>query len=239
MTSNGNSTNEKGQLQVMRRFHNGFSSTLQYTYSKAIDDAALGGRAQGTSVIAQNWLDLSAERGLSNFDQRHLVTLSAQYTTGVGVRGGTLLGGWRGVAFKGWTFLTQINAGTGMPETPTIPGTLGQTSLTGALRPDYTGASLYVGAPGFFLNRAAFVVPVAGQWGNVGRDIITGPSQFTMNSSMARTFHDTIDLRVDATNTLNHVTFPSWNALVTSPQFGLPLNANGMRVLQVTLHWRF
>ncbi len=238
MSSNGNSTREAGQLQVLRRFHNGFSANLQYTYSKAIDDALLGGRGQGTSVIAQNWLDLDAERGRSNFDQRHVVSFQTQYTTGVGVRGGTLMSGWRGTAFKGWTFVNTINAGTGLPETPVYQEAVGLTGSSGSIRPDYTGAPVYAAPPGYFLNPAAFIAPV-GHWGNCGRNILTGPSQFNMNTSVARTFKDKIDLRFDATNTLNHVTFPSWNAVINSPQFGLPTQPNGMRILQVTLRVRF
>ncbi len=48
LTSNGNSTREAGQIQLRRRLHNGFTASLQYTFSKSIDDAALGGRNQGT-----------------------------------------------------------------------------------------------------------------------------------------------------------------------------------------------
>ena len=237
MGSNGNSTLESGQLQLMRRFHNGFSTTVQYTFSKAIDDAVLGGHGQGGSLIANNWLDLSAERGLSNFDQRHKLSVQGQYTTGVGVRGGTLLSGWRGTAFKGWTFTSQINAGTGLPESPNYPAPLGVTGITG-IRPDYTGAPLYAAPSGFFLNPAAFTAPV-GHWGTAGRNIIIGPTQFSMHSQLARTFKEKFDLRFDATNTLNHVTFSSWNAVITSSQFGLPGPANGMRVLHVNLRWRF
>ena len=87
MTSNGNSTRESGQIQLRRRLHNGLTATAQYIYSKSFDNAALGGRGQGSSVIAQNWLDLSAERGPSNFDQRHLLTLQTQYSSGVGREG--------------------------------------------------------------------------------------------------------------------------------------------------------
>ena len=58
-------------------------------------------------AIAQDWLDLRAERSLSTFDQRHLLNLQAQYTTGQGLEGGTLLGGWRGRLLKEWTLLTQ------------------------------------------------------------------------------------------------------------------------------------
>jgi hypothetical protein len=99
--------------------------------SLAIDDAAvLGGVGASAStpvvsaapgaaaassprnlMVAQNWLDLSAERGLSSFDQRHLVNATIQYTTGMGMAGGTLLSGWRGTLFKGWMFTTTISAG--------------------------------------------------------------------------------------------------------------------------------
>jgi hypothetical protein len=106
------------------------------------------------------------------------------------------------------------------------------------VRPDYTGLPLYDGTPGLFLNPAAFAAPV-GHYGNAARNMITGPSQFTMNSSMARTFMETLDIRFDATNTLNHVAFGGWNAVYGSPQFGLPLNPNGMRTLQATVRWRF
>ena len=65
LTSNGNSTREAGTFQLRRRLHNGFTASAQYTFAKAIDDAALGGRGQGSTVVAQNWLDLGGERGLS------------------------------------------------------------------------------------------------------------------------------------------------------------------------------
>ncbi len=101
MTSNGNSTRESGELQLRRRLHAGLTASLDYVYSKSIDDAALGGRGTATAVVAQNWLNLSGERGLSPFDQRHVVTAMAQYTTGMGLGGGTLLDGWRGRLYKG------------------------------------------------------------------------------------------------------------------------------------------
>jgi len=239
LTSNGNSTREAGSLQIQRRFHNGISANVIYTYSKAIDDAALGGRGQGSTFIAQNWLDLSAERALSNFDQRHNVTIQAQYSTGVGVRGGALMKGWRGVAFKGWTITTNVSAGSGLPETPIYPSAINRTGISGPIRPDYTGAFLYNAPAGYFLNPAAFAAPLAGQWGTAGRDSIIGPNQFSLNASMARTFKDSLDLRIDTTNALNHVVFASYNVTTTSSQFGLPASPNGMRDVQLTLRWRF
>lgn len=243
MTSNGNSTREAGSFQLRRRLHNGLTASVQYTYAKAIDDAALGGRAQAAAVIAQNWLDLSAERGLSNFDQRHLVNFTAQYTTGMGIGGGTLLDGWRGRFFKEWTFLNQITAGTGLPLTPTYLAPVQGTGVAGPIRAEYTGAPVYDAPAGLFLNPAAYTAPPPGQWGNAGRDSITGPVQFGFNASMARTFRLSdrfnLDLRVDSVNALNHVTYQSWNTVVNSPLFGLPTIANPIRTLTTTLRVRF
>jgi len=242
--SNGNSTRESGSFQLRRRLHNGLLASATYTYSKSIDDSALGGKNQGINVVAQNWLDLAAERGLSNFDQRHTLAFQMQYTTGQGIGGGTLLSGWRGALFKEWTAGTTINAATGMPLTPTVLAATQGTGVTGPLRPDYTGAPLYTGAAGFLLNSEAFILAPSGQWGNAGRNIITGPNQFTLNASLGRTFRlkdrYSLNLRVDSTNALNHVTFASWNTIVNSGQFGLPTPpANAMRDLITTLRLNF
>jgi hypothetical protein len=265
ITSNGNSTRESGQLQLRRRLHNGLTATAQYTFSKSIDDdSALGGQGSaatqnaqnpfnfgpapaaavpGPMSLAQNWLNLGAERALSTFDQRHLLSVQMQYTTGMGVRGGTLVSGWKGGLVKGWTFLTQINAGSGLPETPIYLAAVPGTGVTGSIRPDVTGAPLEAAPPGLFLNPAAYAAPVPGQWGTAGRDSIIGPAQFTLNGSIGRTFLQdrrfNLDLRLDATNLLNHVTFTSWNTTINSTQFGLPASANSMRSLQTTLNMRF
>jgi trimeric autotransporter adhesin len=154
------------------------------------------------------------------------------------------LSGWRGALFKEWAVSTTINAGSGLPLTPTVFSATPGTGITGPLRPDYTGAPLYEAPAGFLLNPAAYALAPAGQWGNAGRDSITGPDQFSLNASLARTFRlkdrYSLDLRVDATNALNHVVFASWNTIVNSGQFGLPTPpANAMRSLQTTLRVRF
>jgi len=194
-------------------------------------------------IIAQNWLDLSAERSLSSFDQRHLLNLQLQYSTGMGIVGGSLLSRWRGALFKEWTFAAEITAGSGLPLTPIYLAAVPGTGVTGTIRPEYTGAPLYSPPPGLYLNPAAYLAPFPGQWGNAGRNTITGPSQFSLNASMGRIFRVSdrlsLDLRVDATNLLNHVTYVSWNTTINNAQFGLPTAANAMRSLQTTLRLRF
>ncbi len=45
------------------------SAATSAILSKLMDDGMLGGRGQGASVLAQNWLDLNAERALSHSNQ--------------------------------------------------------------------------------------------------------------------------------------------------------------------------
>jgi hypothetical protein len=203
----------------------------------------LGGRGQGGALIAQDWLNLRGERSLSNFDQRHVMSLTMQYTTGMGLRGGSLVSGWRGALLKEWTASTQINAATGTPLTPVYQAVVKGTGVAGPIRPDYTGAGVYDAPSGLFLNPAAFTAPASGRWGNAGRNTITGPNQFTLNGSMSRTFRlsdrYSADLRIDAANALNHPTFPSWVTVISSAQFGLQNPANAMRTIQTTVRVRF
>ena len=265
-TSNGNSTRESGQLQVRRRLRNGFTASVTYTYSKSIDDdAVLGGQgpvaagagSQSTAnaQIAQDWRNLSGERGLSSFDQRHLLNATVQYTSGQGIGGGTLMEGWRGTVLKEWTVLATIVAGSGLPETPIYFATVPGTGTTGSIRANYNGGSIYAATSGRFLNAAAFGPPVAGQWGNARRNSITGPGQFSMNTSFARTFRlkgrYSLDAHVDATNLLNHETYMSYittlnpsattvgSSLNLFNQFGLPAATNAQRTLQTTIRLRF
>jgi hypothetical protein len=244
LVSGGNSTRQSGQVMIRRRLHNGFTGSVNYTYSKSIDNAALGAQGTaGSTLIAQNWLDLHGERALSNFDQRHQVVLNGQYTTGMGLKGGTLMGGWKGPLLKDWTFSSTLTRGTGRPLTPIYTSIVPGTGLAGSIRPDFTGLPLYDAPAGQFLNPLAVSAPLLGHYGNAGRNSITGPAEFSMNASMARTFRMSdrmnADVRFDANNVLNHVTYSSWVTNSNSSQFGFAANANNMRNLVASLRVRF
>ena len=133
--------------------------------------------------------------------------------------------------------------GSGLPETPVYLAAVPGTGFTGTIRPNPTGAPIYTAHAGQHLNTAAYAAPLAGQWGTAGRNSITGPGQFSLDTSLARTFRLngrlTLDGRVEATNLLNHPVFTSWNTTINSTQFGLPVAANPMRSLETTLRLRF
>src|SRR5207247_9012308 len=117
-----------------------------------------------------------ADRRTSRRGQQDLLSVQAQYTTGMGIGGGTLLGGWRGALFKDWAFATQITSGSGMPLTPIYLTAVRGTGVTGSVRPHYTGAAVYAAPAGVFLNPAAYEAPAAGQWGGAGRKCTDGPA---------------------------------------------------------------
>ena len=66
---------------------------------------------------------------------------------------------------------------------------------------------------------------------------------FRYNGGLSRTFRVTerksIDLRFDAQNALNHVTFRSFNTTIGSNNLGLLSNPSNMRSLTATLRFRF
>src|SRR4030095_3791658 len=104
--SGDNSNRHAGTIEVRRRQRNGFQASVQYTYAKAIDDAGLGGNS-----IAQDWQHRRNERALSNFDQRHQVSVQAQYTTGMLTHVGGFWDGWKGTLLKEWTITGQLTSG--------------------------------------------------------------------------------------------------------------------------------
>ncbi|HET9361067.1 MAG TPA: carboxypeptidase regulatory-like domain-containing protein [Vicinamibacterales bacterium] len=243
LTSDGTSSRHAGQIQVRRRLRSGFTATVQYTLARAFDNAASyqGANLSGTA-FAQDWLNLDAEYAPSSFDQRHLMTVQFQYSTGVGVAGGALIDGWQGALLKGWTLIGQMTTGSGLPLTPYFLTPTAGTGYSGATRASLTGES--TAAPeGYYLNPAAYRAPDPGSWGDAGRNSGTGPAQFQMNAGVQRTFQlggrYNMDFRIDATNVLNAVTYSSVNAVVGSPQFGLPESANQMRRVTSSLRLRF
>jgi hypothetical protein len=245
VTSNGGSLRNAGQFTVRRRLHSGLTASLQYTIAKSTDDAATFSNAAVTPrslSIAQDWLDLSGEHGPSSFDQRHLVSAQVQYTSGVGVAGGTLADSVWGTLLKDWTFTSQLNAGSGLPFTPISFVAVTGTGFVG-VRPHLTGVSPEPAASGSYANPSAYTAPLQGVWGDARRNSIRGPAQVSLDASVARVFrvHGRVNLewRVAAANVLNRVIFAAIETVIASPQFARPTIANPMRRIQTTLRLRF
>jgi hypothetical protein len=241
VTSHGSSLRNQGQLQLRRRLRAGLTASVQYTLAKATDNAATFSGTTGRS--AQDWLNLDAEHGPSNDDQRHQLGGQVQYTTGIGVAGGGMLDGVWGAIVKGWVLTGNIVVGSGRPLTPIYGTALPGTASNGSVRAALTGAPVDDIPDGYYLNPLAYGIPAAGSWGSAGRNSVRGPKQYSLNAGITRQFpiNDrlNIDWQVNATNLLNQVTYNSVNTTLNSPQFGLPTTANDMRKIQTSIRARF
>lgn len=247
MTSGGNTIANNFILNLNRRFRSGFMSNVSYIHVNSIDSGAAGGGGRGgaagaATFVAQDWQNLEAERARTSGIRADTLNVMMQYSTGVGGRGAaTLMNGVKGKLLRDWTIQTNFSVASGAPETPSVANrALGGTGIVGPLRAFYTGAPVFLSDG--VLNPAAFISPV-GVYGNAGRNIITGPSMFSLNASFSRTIRlgerRSADFRIDAQNALNHVTFGSYNTSVGSTQFGLLQAPGRMRAVTANLRFRF
>jgi hypothetical protein len=229
-TSNANSTDESAQFQLQRRLRSGLGGSASFTLNKAMDD-------QGT---AQNWLDIAAERARTAGVRGKTANFSLQYSTGVGARGGALVNGFKGVLFKDWTVMPSLVLASGAPINVTDNATLIGGTAAASERVFYNGGPIFVNG---VLNKTAFSAPLPGQYGNLGRDAITGPNQFSTSLSANRTFRladrRNLTFSVQMQNPLNHPVVTGWFTSYTSPQFGAPSNYNGMRTLSASMRLNF
>jgi hypothetical protein len=239
----GNSIYHALQARLARRFRRGFSGTLQYTFAKAIDDSSTLGGAGNT--VAQQFNDISAERGLSSFDRRQVFTANYMWQSQVGGTSSILANrGWITTALKDWVISGSMTAQTGTPLTARVLGNLSDTAGTGNVgsgRAEATGLPVDSGS-GFF-NLAAFTIPPAGAYGNAGRNTIPGPGVFSMNLSLQRTIQITerlrLNLSVNSTNFTNHVNISGYGTVVNSLTYGVPTSAGAMRNLTLTARFNF
>ncbi|MCU1292007.1 MAG: hypothetical protein JWP08_857, partial [Bryobacterales bacterium] len=241
----GNSTFNALQLRAVRRFHRSLSFNLYYQFAKSLDDtAALGG--VGNTVV-QNWLDISADRGLSSFDVRHEFQGSFNWTSPIaGPRSRIAADSKSGRLLKDWQFTGALTAQTGNPLTARVLSTteeLAQTGGAGSQRAEATGLPIDSGA-GFF-NAGAFTSPPNGAFGNAGRNAIPGPGIFSLNLAVARSFtlseasRRRLEFRIESNNLLNHVNYTSLYTVVNSTSYGLPSAAGSMRSLNAVVRFRF
>jgi len=231
----GNSIYHAGQARLMRRFARNMSFNIIYTFSKSIDDSSTFGGVG--NVVAQNAFDLSAERGLSSFNRTHVLNLNYVLSTP------TQASWWK----RNWTLSGSALLESGTPLTAQILGNQANAAGTGVVgsgRAQATGLPVEDGS-GYF-NLAAFTYPVSGELGDAGRNTIPGPWSWALNTAFGRYFtlggegsRKRIELRLETTNTLNHVNITNVNTVFGSTLYGLPTAAGAMRTADINIRFRF
>jgi hypothetical protein len=234
-----------GSVRVNKRLSNGLALGANYQYAHSIDNAgALGGLS---SVVAQNWQDLSSEEGNSSLDVRHRVSGNYLYELPFGKDKHWLTTGTGSHIFEGLSVSGSFTFATGTPLTPSYAAAIADVGrgTAGTLRPDRVpGSSLTEGggtAKRWF-NTAAFVAPI-GLYGSASRNSIPGPGVVQNNMALSKTMQlgETRSMEVRATinNVFNTVQYSGVDTGVTSPSFGQVVSTAPMRSFQFTARFRF
>jgi hypothetical protein len=252
-SSEGNSILHAASVRVRKRMAKGLGLSAQYVFSKSIDDASsIGG---GGSVVAQDPFAISADRGLSSFDQRHKFTGNWIVDLPFGEnRRFVPKGAWNHI-LGGWQWSGDATVGSGLYFTPRVLGgalDIGR-GVSGSLRANaVAGQSISIGDPTTlkWFNTAAFCTPSAtctnpngSNFGDAGRNIIEGPGQVSMNMSLNKTItikeSRALDLRITANNVFNTVHFTAINTVVNSFTYGEVTGTGGMRRVTMQARFRF
>ena len=250
-TSGGESLMNSLSVMIRRQFSRGLILWGSYRFGKSIDNTSgVGGTAP---LPAQDHTNLAAERGLSNFDRRHTLFFNSSYELPFG-EGKTFWtqGGWGARLLGNWVVNGFAWVSSGTPLTARVLGNASNNSGTGANfaeRADATGTSPDLPRSERtvqrFLNADAFRLPPPGEFGNAGRNTITGPRMFNLNLSLARRFTISKDwgvrgeFRIEATNPFNTPSFTMLNTVVNSNRFGRLEGVGAMRVLNFALRINF
>jgi hypothetical protein len=230
--------------RVERRFSNGLSFLVAYTYSKSIDNSSFSGQISAQPNYAQNAHDERSEKALSYFDVPHRIVASYIYELpfGPGKRflktggvAGYLVGGWR------LSGITQYQ--TGNPWSIFISGDIANVGTT-QQRADLVGdpfpdGFVRGGTARLAFNRAAFANPKSGTFGNSGRNIMRDASMSNTDLSIARDIRLAermrLEFRTEFFNVWNHTQFQQFANTLGSATFGTWNSARDPRIVQFGL----
>ncbi|MGD0694320.1 MAG: carboxypeptidase-like regulatory domain-containing protein [Terriglobia bacterium] len=231
--SNGTSIYHALQVKVERHYTNGLSFLAGYTYSKSIDTNSSEFTTSRDQNFPQNSADLAAEKGRSDFDFRHRLSLTYLYELPVGNRMWKLNNSGLNYLIQSWELAGVFTAETGPPFTPQISGDISHADEEAVIgsgnptdRPDLTGTSFYPAqkTPNQWLLPSAFSAPAPYTFGNAGRNILTGPGLSSWDFSLIRNFRlsesKSLEFRGEIFNLLNRANFDIPQRDVASPSFG-------------------
>jgi len=260
-------------VRLRKRLSSGFSIGGMYTFSKSLDDASSigagttsgantpglgaggtgagggGSSGGGAANVAQNPFDLSAERGVSSFNQTHKFTADYLYELPFGhdrrwLTGNTPL---RAI-FGDWQWSGDWTIASGLPFTPRLLNEISDVNggTNGTLRPNLVpGQSVKLADPSIteWFNTAAFTAPPTGTYGDARRNSIIGPGSKVFDMAFTKVFPlkeaRVLEFRAQATNIFNLVNYSSIDSNFNSPTFGRVTAAGAMRQITITSRFRF
>lgn len=225
----------------------------KYTWSRSIDEASnhTFNDFVASDQVPTVW-NYRANRGLSDFDQEHVLAASFSWSPWEGQDAGVarILGGWEihGLlqALAGTPFAPRV----GFDRARLRPG-FGDVGQRPDLIAGRAAGDIILGDPSRYFDPTAFSLPEAGFLGNLGRGTLRGPGVFALDLALHRPLvsleRHSLVLRVEAFNVTNHPNFqvPSGRALFTRQggRIGsagrITSTSTSSRQIQLALRWDF
>jgi len=215
-TAGGDSYYNGLQVVMSQRLSAGLQFQGSYTWSKSIDTGSIAGsRTESLNTTgAQSPFNPGAERGLSSFDIRHVLSFSANYEVPLARSSGKALR----LAASQWQLGGILSLTAGLPFTP-ILGFDNANLITNSAgdneRPDliagHTTNPTHPGNVNQYFDLSSFTLSPAGTLGNLGRSTMIGPGLAQTDLSLKKRFRLTetmqLEFRSEAFNLFNRVNF--------------------------------
>jgi hypothetical protein len=226
------------EVDVNRRLVRGLQFRGVYTFSKTLDD----GDNMNTSVATNspafvaNPLQPKADYGRASFDVRHAGVIQATYDLPFARANSQDANPWLARFFGNWQLSSIETIQSGLPFTPQLsynPSNDGDTRnpVRPSVNPNFSGP-IVQGGPAQYFNPNAFIQPLPGTYGNVGRNILQGPGLVETDFSLSRKFSFSerfaLQFRSEIFNLFNHTNFNTPNPVVYAAATGLPSPTAGV-----------
>jgi hypothetical protein len=236
--SEGISSYQGLEADVNRRLGRGLQFRGVYTFSKTLDD----GDNMNTSVatnspaFVENPLQPKDDYGRASFDVRNSAVINATYDLPFHAGNTAPEHPWVERLIEDWQLSGIQTLQSGLPFTPQLsynPSNDGDTRnpVRPSWNPNFTGPVI-LGGPNEYFNPNAFIQPLAGTYGNVGRNVLQGPSLVETDLSLTKTFSFSerlnLQFRSEFFNIFNHTNFNVPNPVVLSAATGGPSPTAGV-----------
>jgi len=223
------------EVDVNHRWSKGLQFRGVYTYSKTLDDGDNLNTSVATNspAFVANPLNPLADYGRASFDIRHSGVIQASYDLPFARNADSA---WKKALVANWQVSGIVTLQSGLPFTPQLsynPSNDGDTRnpVRPSWNPKFAG-TVVNGGPDQYFNPLAFIQPLSGTYGNVGRNILQGPSLKQLDLALAKRWtiaeHASVQFRSEFFNLLNHTNLNTPNPVVYTAATGGPSPTAGV-----------
>ena len=240
MTGSASSIGHSLEIDLTKRFSQGFSLQSGFTWEQNLSDQFNGDPS--------NPRNLRAERGRTNWDMPRQFFLNYIFDLpfGPGRALSTAWAGNFGWLLEGWSVSGITTIAEGRPFYPILEGDPNNDGVSGD-RPDRFGSGILDSSErsvDHWFNTADFAEPAAFAFGNSGRNILLSPGEKTWDISVSKRTRVSddgglLEFRLQLFNAFNHSNFEAPDVEFGTSVFGKIFGAERAREIEIALKYSF